>query len=211
MSCPLCGVRRPRRFCPGIGKDICAPCCGAEREVTVDCPLDCEYLREARKHEKLPPLDAEAIPNRDIRVSEDFLEEHEPLTAFLGRAAAQAAFTVPGAVDADVRDAMASLVQTYRTLASGVVYESRPVNPLAAAIYSAAQAAVPEFRRREQEEFGMSRTRDADVLGIWVFLQRLGLNNDNGRRRGRMFLDLLWRFYGGGEAPPRPASSLILP
>jgi hypothetical protein len=49
------------------------------------------------------------------------------------------------------------------------------------------------------------------VLGIWVFLQRLGLANDNGRRRGRTFLDLLREFYGGGTTPPRPMSSLILP
>jgi hypothetical protein len=57
----------------------------------------------------------------------------------------------------------------------------------------------------------MSRTRDADVLGIWVFLQRLGLANDNGRRLGRTFLDLLREFYGGRATPPRPMSSLILP
>ena len=99
MSCPLCRLRRPRRFCPGVEKDICALCCGTEREVTVDCPLDCEYLLEARKHEKLAPLDPERIPNRDIRVSEGFLEEHEPLAAFLGGAVANAAFTVQGAAD----------------------------------------------------------------------------------------------------------------
>jgi hypothetical protein len=211
MSCPLCRVRRPRRFCPGVGDDICALCCGTEREVTVDCPLDCEYLREARKHEKLVALDPERVPNRDIRVPKDFLEEHEPLMVFLGRAVASAAFTAPGAADLDVREALESLVQTYRTLQSGVYYESRPGSPLAAAIFDAAQAAVPEFRRREQQEFGISRTRDADVLGIWVFLQHLGLGNDNGRRRGRPFLARLWEFYGGGAAPPRPVSSLILP
>jgi hypothetical protein len=210
MSCPLCRVRRPRRFCPGVAKDICAPCCGAEREVTVDCPLDCEYLREARKHERFATVDPERVPNRDIRISEDFLREHEPLAAFLGSAVAHAALAVPGAADPDVRDAMESLVQTSRTLQSGVVYESRPGNPLAAAIFDAAQAAVPEFRRLEQQEWGIARTRDADVLGIWVFLQRLALSNDNGRRRGRAFVDLIWELYGGG-APPRPASSLILP
>jgi len=179
--------------------------------VTVDCPLDCEYLREARKHEKPAPLDMERLPNRDIRVTDDFLRAHEPLTAFLGRALVNAAFSAPGAADPDAREAMESLVQTYRTLQSGVVYETRPAGPLAAAIFDAAQAAVPEFRRLEQEEYGMSRTRDADVLGIWVFLQHLALANDNGRRRGRSFLDLIWEFYGGGTMPPRPSSSLILP
>jgi hypothetical protein len=124
---------------------------------------------------------------------------------------ANAAFGVPGAADPDVREALASLVQTFRTLQSGVVYETRPSNALAAAIFDSAQAAVPEFRKLEQQEWGMSRTRDADVLGIWVFFERLALDNDNGRRRGRTFLDLLWQFYGGGAAPPRPASSLLLP
>ena len=177
----------------------------------MDCPLDCEYLREARKHEKLAPFDPEHAPNRDIRVSESFLAEHEQLAAFLGRAVVIAAFGVPGAADPDVREAMASLVRTFRTLQSGVVYETRPANPLAAVIFDAAQAAVPEFRKLEQREFGMARTRDADVLGIWVFFERLALDNDNGRRRGRTFLDLLWEFYGGGTMAPRPASSLLLP
>jgi hypothetical protein len=179
--------------------------------VTVDCPLDCEYLREARKHERLAAVDPETAPNRDIRVSEEFLREHEPLAVFLGRAVASGAFAVPGGADPDVREALASLAQTFRTLQSGVVYETRPQNPRATAIYDAAQGAVAEFRRREQQEWGIARTRDADVLGIWVFLERLGMSNDNGRPRGRTFLELLWEAYGEGAPPPRPASSLILP
>ena len=33
--------------------------------------------------------------------------------------------------------------------------------------------------------------RDADVLGVLVFLERLELQHNNGRRRGRAFLDFL--------------------
>jgi len=211
MACRLCHLRRPRRFCPGIGSDICAPCCGTARETTIDCPLDFEYLREARKREKPAPFDPETAPDRDIRVTEQFLREHEPLAIFLAREVANAGFAVPGAADPDVREALAALARTFRTLESGVIYERRPENPRAAAIYEAAQAAVPEFRRREQQEFGMQRTRDADVLGVWVFLERLGLANDHGRPRGRAFLEMLWGAYGEGAPSPRPASSLILP
>ena len=57
MPCAICQIRRPRRFCPGVRGDICSLCCGTEREVTVNCPLDCEYLQEARKHEKLSEFD----------------------------------------------------------------------------------------------------------------------------------------------------------
>lgn len=179
--------------------------------MTVDCPLDCEYLREARKHEKLPQPDPEAEPDRDIRVTESFLRENEPLAVYLARALTSAALGVPGGADVDVRDALAALVQTFRTLQSGVVYASRPENPRAAAIFEAAQTAVPEFRKLEEQELGLARTRDSDVLGILVFLRRLAAANDNGRPRGRAFLDLMWEAYGGGAPPPRPASSLILP
>ena len=58
----------------------------------------------------------------------------------------------------------------------------------------------------------MSRTRDADVFGLLVFLQRVEFDRNNGRRRGRAFVDSLRAFYAGPPAPePAPSSSLILP
>ena len=48
----------------------------------------------------------------------------------------------------------------------------------------------------------MTKTRDADVLGLLVFLQRFELDRNNGRRRGRAFLDALREFH-----PPEPESS----
>ena len=212
MACAICQTRRPRRFCPGVRGDICTICCGTEREVTVDCPLDCEYLLEAHQHEKPVPIDAAQIPNRDIRVSEEFLNQHDELVIFLGQAMLQGALKTHGAVDFDVREALAALVQTYRTLQSGVFYESVPTNPLAAKIFRAVQQAAAEFRREEVKDGGMARTRDADILGILVFLERLELDRNNGRRRGRAFLDLLRGLYPAEAGPVSPPpSSLLLP
>jgi hypothetical protein len=213
MACAICEIRRPRRFCPGVRGDICSICCGTEREMTVDCPLDCEYLQEARRHEKPQPIEESQVPNRDITVSERFLEEHEPLLAFLGGALAEAALGAPGVVDFDVREALDALTRTYRTLQSGVYYEALPGNPLAAGVYARVQDALAEYRRRETQQLGVSRTRDADVLGVFVFLQRVELDRNNGRRRGRAFLDMLRQFYSSAEAGPSGASSssLILP
>ena len=181
--------------------------------MTVNCPLDCEYLQEARIHEKPQPLDESQIPNRDIEVTERFLEEHEPLLAFLGRAVAQAAFAGPDVIDYDVREALESLIRTYRTLQSGVYYESLPTNPLAAGVYGLVQQALAEFRQQETQQLGVSRTRDADVLGVLVFLQRVEFDRNNGRRRGRAFLDTLRQFYLLEEEPPSESSPspLILP
>ena len=211
MACAICETRRPRRFCPGVRGDICAPCCGVEREVTVECPLDCEFLLEGRKHDKLPSLKGVELPNRDIEVTEKLLRANEALLAYVSAAMLGAALETPGLVDFDVREALDCLIRTYRTLQSGVYYESRPANPLAGAIYSAVQDASEEFRKQEREHTGITRTRDADVLGILVFLQHFELDRNNGRKRGRAFLHALREFYGAAEPPSPAGSSLVLP
>ena len=213
MACALCQTRRPRRFCPGVRGDICTTCCGTEREVTVSCPLDCEYLREARKHDRTPFIDPRQIPNRDIQVADELLSENENLLAFLSLVLTRAASETPRVVDFDMREALDALIRTYRTLESGVYYESRPNNPLAAHICDVVQAGIAQFRRDETEKLGMTRTRDADILGLLVFLQRFELDQNNGRRKGRAFLDALRAIYAeeDGPAPQAASSSLILP
>jgi len=214
MSCAICRTRKPRRFCPGVNGEICTLCCGKEREVTVDCPFDCPFLQEARKHEHTEPVGPHELPNKDIRITEEFLEEHEPLLAGAMTSLMLAAFDTPGAVDRDVRDALDALIRTQRTLQSGVYYETRPDNALANHIFSETQKGLEAFRKRESEKLGMSHTRDADVLRVLVFLQRLELDRNNGRPRGRAFLDSLRAIIGdvAGAIPPIPrASSLIVP
>jgi hypothetical protein len=209
MACAICESRKPRRSCPGVGGDICAICCGTEREVTVSCPFECEYLEEARRRERPAPLVESDIPNRDIEVTERFVETHVDLLNVLGAAMTGAALET-GAIDMDVREALAALVRTYRTLASGVYYETRPAGTFAAAIYEAIENTGREFRAEEQRQLGVTRTRDADVLGLVVFLQRYELDRNNGRPRGRAFIDSMRQYYGGSPAPPE-RSSLILP
>ena len=178
----------------------------------MSCPLDCEYLREARKHDRTPFIDPRQIPNRDIQVADELLSENENLLAFLSLVLTRAASETPRVVDFDMREALDALIRTYRTLESGVYYESRPNNPLAAHICDTVQAGIAEFRREETETLGMTRTRDGDVLGLLIFLQRFELDQNNGRRKGRAFLDALRAIYTGEPGSPPPASSsLILP
>jgi len=178
--------------------------------VTVSCPLDCEYLADARKHERPEPFDAEQLPNRDIVVSEKRLGEHEALLLAVGQALS-AATLAEGAVDFDVREALEGLIRTYRTLASGLYYDSVPGNLLAAGIFRSVQSAVASFREEETKRAGLTKTRDNEVLEVLVFLQRLELDRSNGRRRGRVFVDLLRGFYPpSGVASEPPSSPLLL-
>lgn len=179
--------------------------------MTVNCPLECEYLQDARKHEKNTPVHPDQFPNQDIRVTEEFLRTNELLLLFLGQSLMEAAFETPGAVDYDVRDALDALIRTYRTLQSGLYYDTRPANVLAANICSMIQSGIQEFRRDERERLGLSRTRDTDILGILAFLQRLELDRNNGRKKGRAYLDFLRGQFKVAEKNALPnASPLIL-
>jgi len=95
------------------------------------------------------------------------------------------------AVDSDAREALESIIKTYRTRESGLIYESRPQNPYAASIQQALQESIADLEKRLAEETGLHSLRDAEVLGILVFLQRLELQHNNGRRRGRAFFGFL--------------------
>ncbi len=210
MTCTLCHVRRARRACPGVGGDICSVCCGTEREQTIGCPLDCPYLREARSHEKPEPIDPKDIPHHDIPVDEPFLQRNEILLAAVMHAVAEAGLGTAGAVDADVREALDSLVRTYRTRESGLYYETRPSNLIAAAVLERIQKGIEDFRQELAKRSGMETLRDADILGVLVFLESVEYQLDNGRKRGRAFLDVL-REQSAAPAPEAPGSSLVLP
>jgi hypothetical protein len=202
VSCKICGRKRAKRHCPGVDGDICPACCGAERENTVDCPLDCEYLQEARLHDRPPAIAADDYPNQDIKLSEDFIRQQEHLVMWLALALARAMETGK-AVDADAREGLDALIRTYRTRESGLIYETRPPNPYAAEVQEELKKAIDELHKRLTESSGMHTLRDADVLGTLVFLQRLELQHSNGRRRGRAFFDFLRTYF-----PPQPAASV---
>ena len=204
-------MRKARRFCPGVNGDICSVCCGTERENTIRCPFECVYLQEARLHERpAEPLPGTELPNKDIVVSERFLRDHGEQVTAVGSIFLRAALREPGAVDHDVRDALEALIRTWRTLQSGLYYDSRPENAIAARIFDNFRAGMEEYRQNLHKE-SMAFLADGDVLIILVFLQRIELDHNNGRRLGRAFLDFLRQHVGAPEEAAPTASPLIHP
>jgi hypothetical protein len=201
VNCVICNIRKPRRHCPGVQGDICSICCGTEREQSIDCPLDCTFLQDAHEHERPAELESSAIPNQDIEVTEEFLREHEVLMAIIAMALFEGVLKESGTTDWDVREALDALVKTYRTLRSGILYETVPDNRFAAGIAAAVRERIADITKREIDARGSSTIRDATVLGILVFLQRLEYSRNNGRKRSRSFVDFLRGFYvPSGEA-----------
>jgi hypothetical protein len=208
MKCPICNTRKPRRQCPGIHGEICSICCGNEREVSISCPLHCPYLVEARRHEKPHELNPDEVPNRDVEVTEQFLREHESLLVFLGSRLLEASLTSAGAVDSDLREALQSLIRTYRTLESGLIYETRPANLIAAAVHQRMQESI-EGLRKELAQNNAMPLRDVEILGMLVFLERVELHENNGRPRGRAFIDYLRAYFPETEQNLAPSTPLI--
>jgi hypothetical protein len=195
----LCEKKRARRYCPGVGGEICPTCCGAERENTIACPFECEYLQAAREHERPVelPLDQfpdHELPNKDIRITESFLRNQDHLVIWLSHSLVRA-MESGQAVDFDAREALDAIIKTYRTLQSGLVYETKPQNPYAAAIQQKLNEAIEELRKSVAEEAGMQLLKDSDVLGVLVFLQRMEIQHNNGRKKGRAFLQFLRNYF----------------
>ena len=175
--------------------------------MTVDCPLDCEYLRQAHHHEKMPTLNPAEMPNQDVRITEEFLARNEGLLLFLCEKIFGAATAETGVVDSDVNEALESLIRTYRTLQSGLVYETLPANPLAARIHRTIQEDVARLQEEVRQQ-GATAPRDSDLMGILVFLHRIAFSQNNGRRRGRAFIDYLQDYLPKPQEQATP--SLIL-
>ena len=206
MACQICEIRKPKRFCPGVSADICTQCCGKEREETIHCPAGCVYLIEGRRHERPRPIDPLTFPNPDIRVSEAFIEQNEEIFTLVAVSLIQGVLKTPNAVDNDIRECLDSVIKTYRTTDSGLIYETKPVNRIAADIQQRLTESIAEFQKFVLERTGTQSIKDGDILSVFVFLQRLELSSNNGRRYGRAFLDSLRNTF-----PIQPAEQAAPP
>jgi hypothetical protein len=211
VVCPLCGLRRARRACPALGKQICAVCCGTKRLVEIHCPSDCVYLAVSREH---PPAAVVRQQQRDIqllvRFIRDFNERQSQLffliDAFLLRYQPPELHLL---IDEDVIDAAASLAATSETAARGVIYEHRPASPPAERLV----AALKPLLAKAGQGGGTPFERDAAVV-----LRRIEEAAREARavdrENRRAFLDLLGRVIPEREEEEPPSSvapRLIVP
>lgn len=74
-ECIYCKENRGRRECPALGGFICSRCCGENRGIKIDCPLDCRYFKkhESYQREKL----SDDYKSTLLEVVEDLFEDEE--------------------------------------------------------------------------------------------------------------------------------------
>jgi hypothetical protein len=211
MLCAICKKKKARRECPGVRGMICAPCCGAEREVTVDCPLDCAYLREARKHEREQTPTADKIPFPAIEVSDAFLAEHEQFIGIIGLQMLRYALEHPKTTDNDLQAAIEKLVRTYETLSSGIYYESLPDEGSQIGVFREIKKFLDEYKENERKKGSVAPLKESDVIQALVFLSRLAALRSNQRARGSAFIDFLRQMYPESATAKPDEPRLIVP
>ena len=212
MICPICGKRKPGRFCPAKAEKICAVCCGTEREVSIDCPSDCGYLLSAHRYEnehaRALPADT---PLLDVRISSDTIQAHGRLLSAVAFTIAKFCAAQHGATDPDVLAALQALAQTYKTLVSGIVYEQPPVPVIQRELYDAIAAFLAEAKPGGVPESSFGPIKDSEISELLVFLFRMGLLRTNGRPRSRRFIEFLRGQFPGAQELQREQSRIIVP
>ena len=153
------------------------------------------FAGSAHLREKSLPVDQQKMLRiKDVEVSEEFVRDHEELLLFAIYSLLQASLRTPTAADTDALEAVEASIKTYRTAESGLIYETRPENMVAAAVQRAFSDSLANYRKiRDEREGGLAPLRDKEILGVLVFLARFGQQNLNGRPKGRLFLDVLSR------------------
>lgn len=214
MSCPICERRPPKRFCPAKGEKICPICCGEQREVTIDCPSDCPHLVAAHRYEadhREPPA-PETFPYPDVQFPAEFVYERWPVVTGMATTILNLQWADKGLSDGDVLSALEGLAETYRTLASGILYERPPEGHLARAVYVQLGEFFAQLQKQDAVRTGLSSLKDVDIFRLFVFLLRVGKQETSGRPRSRGFLNLLrTRFPPPAAKADEDASRIIIP
>lgn len=211
MACPVCSKRKGARFCPAKGEKICAVCCGTEREVTIDCPVDCSYLAAAHRYEDQHPRSLPAgTPFLEERISSGAIHEHQQLMAALAFTIAKLCVAQPSTTDPDVLAALQALGQTYKTLGSGIYYERPPEIPAQKELYTVVMTFLNEIKEKAAAQ-GFSSVKDNEIFAVVIFLFRMGLLRTNGRPKSRRFIEFLRGQFPQAAELKREESRIIVP
>lgn len=180
--------------------------------MTIDCPSDCPYLLESRKHDLgRREIDWASVPFSSTRIPSSFVARHEPLILALGYAICLNARDNPAVTDSDAIAGLQSLAEGYQTLSSGIYYEKPPDYAVQRGLYDALKAAIENYRQTRDQSAGIVTVRDSEIRDALIFLAQLGATHTNGRPRSRAYLDLLRSQFKSDELQKSSPGLLVVP
>ena len=207
--CPLCSHRQGKRYCPAVAEQICTVCCGTKREIEIDCPSSCSYLKASRTYESEKPIPDPQVGAKVHNYDERFVQRHQPILDALTNSVLEERMASPWLVDNDVIEVFRSLSVTMKTLSSGIYYESLPQTPVRLSLFRRLKSVLDEFMKPDP---GAARNalKVTEAIEVLDFLTLVAQASSSVRPKSRRYLDWLGERFG--VLPPAVQSSgIILP
>jgi hypothetical protein len=208
-TCPLCSDRPGKRYCPAIAEQICAVCCGTKREIEIDCPSSCSYLKASRSYESEKPIPDPEVAAKGQNYDERFVERYHQVLDALTAAVVEEHMNSKWLVDNDVIEVYKQLNATMKTLSSGIYYESLPENPDRRSLYRRLKSLLDEMM--EPEPGGVRiMLKVSEAIDVLDFLTLVAQAHSSIRPKSRRYLDWAAQTFSSLSETPQ-SSGIILP
>ena len=207
--CPLCSERTGKRYCPAKDAQICAVCCGTKREIEIDCPASCPYLRAIRSYEAEKGIPDAELAAKVQKYDNSFVYRYREVLDAVSRAVAEERMTSSWLVDNDVIEVYKALTSTMKTLSSGIYYESLPDGGVRLALFRRLKSLLDEMMQPSPS--GDRRIlKVSEVIDVLDFLTFAAQINSSVRPRSRRYLDWISEM-SGHSLQAQQSSGLIIP
>jgi hypothetical protein len=185
-------------------------CCGTKREIEIDCPGHCPYLRSGRDYEAEKRIPDPELMARVNQLDNDVVYRLTPILDAISREVILGRREMDWMVDTDVIDVFKALTATMRTLSSGIYYESLPDGPVQQSLFRRLKELLDQVMQPQNAEHRALKVSEA-ILAL-EFLTLAAQMNSSSRPRSRRYLDWITDSAGARLTSSAETSSrLILP
>jgi len=207
-NCPLCSQRAGKRYCPAIAEHICPVCCGTKREIEIDCPSSCSYLKASRTYEAEKPLPDPELAAKAGQYDVRFFEQYHLVLDALTDAIIEEHLHSKWLVDSDVLEVFKALKATMKTLSSGIYYESLPEGPARLSLFRRLKGLMDELMQPDPTG-GRKILKTSEVMEILDFVTLVAEGHSSIRPKSRRYLDWITEKFADRTQPQ--SSGIILP
>ena len=208
-TCPLCSERAAKRYCPAKDTKICAVCCGTKREIEIDCPSSCSYLKASRSYESEKPIPDPEVAAKAQQFGADFVAQHHALLDILTLAIVEERMNSDWLVDNDVIEVLKALKATMKTLSGGIYYEALPEGPIRQALFRRVKEILDHLMEVDPAA-DRPVLKVSEAMDVLDFLTFVAEANSSVRPKSRRYLDWISERFAARMQAQQP-SGLIIP
>jgi hypothetical protein len=208
-TCPLCSERAGKRYCPAKDTKICAVCCGTKREIEIDCPSSCSYLKASRSYESEKPIPDPEVAAKAHQFGVEFVGQYHALLDLLTLAIIEERANSDWLVDHDVIEVLKALKATLKTLSSGIYYETRPEGPIGQALFRRLKEIFDQLMEVDPNA-NRNVLKVSEAMDLIDFITVVAQANSSVRPKSRRYLDWISERFASGMREQQP-SGLIIP